>query len=159
MDGEDGHAIDFPLYGDEEGAFVRVEQGALLASFESLFEDIDRHHVLAGEAQARGDAMAMRQAFVCSDLVAVAWAVPDNPWINRDNRELHVAITARDEAAAARDRARYCEDMAPIAADKAATQRANWDSSLAEVVERWRRKDVASFREQNRLYRERRMAG
>jgi hypothetical protein len=40
--------------------------------FESLLEDADRRRVLAAEAQAHGDAMAMRQAFVHLDLVAVA---------------------------------------------------------------------------------------
>jgi hypothetical protein len=36
MDDKDEHNVDFLPYGKEEGAFVRTEQGALLASFESL---------------------------------------------------------------------------------------------------------------------------
>jgi hypothetical protein len=35
---------------------------------------------------------------------------------------------------AARDKARYLEDLACIAADEAAAQRACWNSSLAEAV-------------------------
>jgi predicted metal-dependent hydrolase len=68
---------------------------------------------------------------------------------------------ARDEpvVAAARDRDRYREDLARMAVDEAAGQRAHWDSSLAEAIERRRRKDVASFREQNHLRRERLAAG
>ncbi|KAM0856526.1 hypothetical protein ACQ4PT_049071 [Festuca glaucescens] len=162
MDDEDEHDVDFLPYDDEEGVFVRTNQGALLASFESLPEDADRHWVLAAEAQARGDAMAMRQAFVRSDLVAVAvaWAGPDQARIDWENCELQDAITGTEEAVAAavRVRARYREDLARIAADEAAAQRARWDSSMAEVVERRRREDVASFREQNRLRRERRAA-
>jgi hypothetical protein len=109
MDDEDEHDIDFIPYDDEEGVFVRAEQGALLASFESLSEDADRRRVLAAEAQARGDAMSMRQAFVRSHLVAVAWAGMDHARIDGLNRELQGAITAREEAvvAMARDRARY----------------------------------------------------
>jgi hypothetical protein len=104
--------------------------------------------------------MAMRRAFVCSDLVVVALAGPDHARIFRENRELQDAITARDEAVAtaARDRARYREDLARIAADKAAAQRARRDSSLAEAVEHRRQEDVASFRDQNRLRREQRAA-
>jgi head-tail adaptor len=105
--------------------------------------------------------MAMRQAFVRSDLVAEAWEGMDHAWIDRENHELQDAITARKEAVAAtaRDRARYREDLAHITADEAAAQRARWDSSLAEAVVRQRRADVASFREQNHLRRERRVAG
>jgi hypothetical protein len=161
MDDEDEHDIDFIPYDDEEGVFVRAEQGALLASFESLSEDADRRRVLAAEAQARGDAMSMRQAFVRSHLVAVAWAGMDHARIDGLNRELQGAITAREEAAVAmaRDRARYREDLTHITADETATQLARRASSLAEAVERRQREDVSSFREQNHLRRERRVAG
>jgi hypothetical protein len=114
MDEEDEHDVDFLPYDNKEGAFVRTKQGVLLASFESLPEDADRRRVLAAEAQARGDAMAMRQAFVRSDLVAVAWAGPDHARIDQENREPLDVITATEEAvaAAARVRARYREDLA-----------------------------------------------
>jgi hypothetical protein len=85
----------------------------------------------------------------------------DHARIDGLNRELQGAITAREEAAVAmaRDRARYREDLTHITADETATQLARWASSLAEAVERRQREDVSSFREQNHLRRERRVAG
>jgi hypothetical protein len=58
--------------------------------------------------------MAMRQIFVRSDLVAMAWAGPDHARIDQENREPLDVITATEEAvaAAARVRARYREDLA-----------------------------------------------
>jgi hypothetical protein len=90
----------------------------------------------------------------------VEWAGPDYARIDRENCEMQDAITAREEALAAtsKDRARYREDLARIA-NEAAAQRARSDSSLVEVVECWRQEDVASFREQNRLRKERRTTG
>jgi hypothetical protein len=54
--------------------------------------------------------------------VAIAWAGPDHTRIDWENRKLHDAITAREEAvtAAAKDRARYREDLAHVAIDEAA---------------------------------------
>jgi hypothetical protein len=46
-DMDDEHDDDFLRYDDEEGAFLRAEQGAMISSFESLPEDADRHRVLA----------------------------------------------------------------------------------------------------------------
>jgi hypothetical protein len=104
--------------------------------------------------------MAMRQTFVRSDLVAIAWAGPDHTRIDWENRKLHDAITAREEAvaAAAKDRARYREDLAHVATDEAAAQQARWDSSVDVAIKRRRREDIASFQEQNRLRMERRAA-
>jgi hypothetical protein len=78
-----------------------------------------------------------------SDLVVVAWAGPDHARIGQENRKL--------DALTARDRPRYCEDLARVTADEVAAQRACKDSSLAEAVECRRQEDGASSREQNRL--------
>ncbi|KAK1663969.1 hypothetical protein QYE76_052128 [Lolium multiflorum] len=62
------------------------------------------------------------------------------------------AIAARDEevAASARDSALYHTDLARVATEEeaaAATQRAQWDSSLLEAIERRRRDEEASVRD------------
>jgi hypothetical protein len=46
-------------------------QQALRASFDSLPENDGRRQALEAEAQARGDALHMRRAYMCSDLAAV----------------------------------------------------------------------------------------
>ena len=60
-------------FGDEDAVGVTDEQRALVASFESVPEDANRRREAAAEAEARADALAIRRAFVYSDLTAVAW--------------------------------------------------------------------------------------
>jgi hypothetical protein len=55
-----------PDVGVGEGA--STEQRALLVSFETLPENVGRRRNLATEAQARGNMLAMRQAYMHSDL-------------------------------------------------------------------------------------------
>jgi hypothetical protein len=117
----DADEMDF-LPDDEEGEDVSDEQRALLALFESLPRDANRLQSLASEAQARGDALAMRQVYVCSDPAPAAWRGHDHTQINQENRELEEAIAARDEAAkvAAMDITHYHADVAAVAVEEMA---------------------------------------
>jgi hypothetical protein len=106
----------------------------LIALFESLPPDVDLRHALAAEAQARGDALAMRRAYVRSDLAAFTWRVRERTRIDRENRELEDATVVRDEVvvAAMRDRARYHVDLAAVAAVEMA--RVAVEEELAHVA-------------------------
>jgi hypothetical protein len=90
-------------------------------SFEDLPRDADLRQALAVEVQAHGDALAMRWACMCSDMVAVAWMGRDHTQIDHENRELEEAIATRDEAVAAtaRDRAHYHNDLVAVAEELA----------------------------------------
>jgi hypothetical protein len=114
VDDEDDDDMGF-LLADEVGEGASAEQRVLLASIETFPEDVGCHQALAAEAQARGVALDMRRAYV-RDLATVVWMGRDHTRIDRENRELEEAITARDEAveAAARDRVRYRADLATI---------------------------------------------
>jgi hypothetical protein len=104
----------------------------------------DRCQALAVEAQARRDALAMRRAYLCSNLDAVACRGPEHTRVDQENRKLEEAIAARDEAAVAtaRERARYHAALHAVEeAMEAAAKRAHCDSSMAEVVEHRRPQD------------------
>ena len=103
-------------FGDEDAVGVTDEQRALVASFESIPEDANRRREAMAEAEARADRLAMRRAFVYSDLTAVAWQGQDHRRIDRENREIEDVIAGRDSAGAAatRDRERYHVELASI---------------------------------------------
>jgi hypothetical protein len=93
------------------------DQWVMLASFESLAGDAQRRQAWVAEEEAASYATAMARGLMCSDLDSLQRRGPSPARVEQENRELEVAIAARDEAvAAARGRARFVADVAAIQA-------------------------------------------